>query len=236
MKVIYVRGGDKEAPEVARLSGMEYGSRNDYTVYAQPHMIDIHWTKYRWDKYLKVVSRWQPQIAMVADYERHVPAQQVYQQIADLKALGVSRVMVCPKFPGAVADIDREHMIAVSVPTEYAGFLPRRTELEGRDVHLLGGHPDQQAFLIHDRYSNAKVLTVDGNALALKAQKGQVWSQSKRDWFEVKSKVYSTTDLAIVSGKMIIHYLQHTPRWDMRKARMQRCMEYAGQLFSQEAA
>lgn len=233
MEVVYVRGGDKTAPEIARLSGMKYGSRNDYTVYSNDvFMIDIVWTSYVWSRYLDVIRRHKPQVAMVADWLPGIPAAQVYSQIADLEALGIERIMVCPKFHGAVADIDRKYVIAISVPTRYAGFLPQSAEVEGRDVHLLGGHPDQQAYCTHERYCYANIVTVDGNILALKAGLGAVWSETKGDWHEVALNRYSTIDLAIVSGKTVQSYLRsRAPRWDMRKARMQRCIEYLGMLF-----
>lgn len=34
MKLIYCRGGDESAPKVAKLAGMLYGTRYDYTPYA----------------------------------------------------------------------------------------------------------------------------------------------------------------------------------------------------------
>lgn len=234
MQIVYVRGGDKTAPEIARLSGMAYGSRNDYKVYSDDvYMIDIEWDAYHWPRYLDVIRRHKPQVAMVADWLPGIPVAQVYRQIADLEALGISRVMVCPKFEGAVADIDRKYIVAISVPTRYAGFLPQSSEVEGRDVHLLGGHPDQQAYCMTERYRYAQVVTADGNILARKANEwGAFWSADKGDWQDMRAQGCKTRDLAVRSGLEIRDYLARPqPRWDMRKDRMQKCIEYMRRLL-----
>lgn len=233
MKVVYVRGGDKTAPEVARRSGMAYGSRNDYKVYSDDvFMIDIVWTNYVWSRYLAKVAAHKPKVAMVADWLPGIPAEQVYNQIADLEALGVERVMVCPKFAGAAADIDRKHIIAISVPTRYAGFLPDAYETEGRDVHFLGGHPDQQAYCRMERYAVSNVITLDGNVLALKAWKGSIWNPVRGDWLDLRGRGHKSFDLAVRSGLEIQDYFsRRCPTWDMRKDRMQRCVERGRMLL-----
>lgn len=207
MIFVYCRGGDKTAPEVAKAAGIEYGVRGDYKPYAPPYMIDVKWRNYDWPRYLRLMEQYAPSVAMVPDYESPEQLPKLLKQIADLESL-VGRVMVCPKFDGALADIDTRHLVALSVPTEYAGFLPDRAELIGRDIHLLGGHPDQQAYLIRRRYAGLNIVSADGNVLGFKANKGMVWSELRGDWWQTwPSLGYSSVSLAIVSAKTILPYL-----------------------------
>lgn len=179
----YVRGGEPDAVTVARWAGCAYGVRNDYKAYAQSFMLDIHWTDYDWNEYMQIVATQHPVQAMVPDYESPLQKARLYEQIADLRAAGVLRVMCCPKFAGAVADIPADCVLAISVPTEYAGFLPSES-LAGRKLHLLGGHPDQWIYVKRYRYPRAHILSIDGNIAGLKAQTQQYWDCG---WREVEA-------------------------------------------------
>jgi hypothetical protein len=123
------------------------------------------------------------------------------QQIDDLRSFGV-KVLVCPKFVGATSYIPLDCRIAISVKTTYAGFEPDPSEVAGRDLHLLGGHPDQQAYMIHFKYKNARVVSADGNILGYKAAVGQMWAQGT--WKRVNG---STHQIAVQSAKNVISYL-----------------------------
>jgi len=208
MDIVYVRGGDKLAPKVAKMSGMAYGTRHDYVSYGDVYMLDIHWTDYDWADYLAIIAQHKPTLAMVADYEYPSQRELMLQQIEDLRALGVPRIMCCPKFDGAVTDIPDDCIVAVSITTGYAGFMPQAAEVAGRKLHLLGGHPDQQARAI-ELYANATVVSVDGNVLAFKAGHGQYWHESGR-WQAAPRKLYSTEELMIMSAKNIVAYLHST--------------------------
>src|SRR5690606_2799107 len=97
---------------------------------------------------------------------------------------GVERVMVCPKFPGAVSHIPAWCLVAVSVPTKYAGFLPSPDELRGRRVHLLGGSPQAQMRMAREYAGQGIVVSSeDGNMPAKVARFGDVWAAGK--WREV---------------------------------------------------
>lgn len=225
MKVVYVRGGDKLAPKIAELSGMEYGTRHDYKAYAPVYMLDIHWRDYDWVDYLAILTAHMPTLAMVADYEHPSQREMMHQQIADLRAIGIERVMCCPKFVGACADIPNDVILAISVPTGYAGFMPPPDEVGNRDVHLLGGHPDQQAYCIYHKYAAANVVSVDGNILALKAGYGQYWRETG-GWQKAKHKEFTSEELALKSAVNIVTYLhEYQAIFDgYVTARVKRCM------------
>lgn len=194
--LVYIRGADKLAPETARIAGIPYGIRNDYYPYADPLFLDIHWTNYDWNDYCQLVSRFHPIYAMVPDYEHPSQKERMLRQIEDLKTLGVLRVGVCPKFEGAVKDIPMDCVLAISVPTQYAGFLPNEA-LTDRKIHLLGGHPDQWMYLIRYRYPKAHFLSMDGNIMGLKAGLRQYWH---RGWNKVPDGIeINKTRLAALS-------------------------------------
>ena len=215
MEIVYVRGGDKTAPEIARESGMLYGTRHDYTPYDTVYMLDINWKRFYWTDYLNKVKKYTPVMAMCADYERpecetdyqwYHRRRTLYQQIRDLKPL-VKYVMVCPKFTGAIAHIPTWCIIAISVPTSYAGFLPEYKELNGRRVHLLGGRPEIQADMIKRlRGLNIEIVSVDGSYHAMKAGHGQWFSEGR--WLQVRSKTISNIELTIGSGRNIVKLLR----------------------------
>lgn len=207
LKVFYVRGGDKTAPDIATASGMAYGTRNDYKAYAPVQMIDIKWTNYDWARYIRRVDEYRPPMAMVADYESPDQKELLYSQIRDLERLQIQRIMICPKFDQAVKDVPLDFIIAVSVPTTYAGFLPDYSHLKGRSVHLLGGRPEKQAEILQKIIgAGANVVSVDGSYHAMKAAHGQ-WFDGGR-WLQVGQRSESTVDLTIASGKNIGRYLE----------------------------
>jgi len=177
---IWVQGNNRKVPAIARYAGMAYGTRHDDTPRAWPFMVDINWKRYDWDDYLHKIRRWRPVMAMVPDYEHEGQRMQLYRQIDDLQAAGVLRVLVCPKFNGAVKHIPWRCVVAVSVPSSYAGFVPDYRELAGRRVHLLGGSPNKQKEMITQMLgSGVRVWSLDGNSHNAASAKGTVWADDK---------------------------------------------------------
>lgn len=212
--LIGCRGNDPDAPRLLKAEGWEYGFRSDQVPYAKPYFIDIHWRDYDWSSHLAIVNEYHPLIAMVADYERRSDKQRMWQQVADIEAVGV-RPMVCPKFTGAVADIPDIAIVAISVPTVYAGYLPEPAELIGRDLHLLGGHPDQWIILMR-RYQGAQVLSADCSAIFQKAQYGAFWSARHNTWRYVKNS-FHTHSLTRMSARNFWRYLNNPPEFFVRQ-------------------
>lgn len=172
---VWVQGNNRQVPEMARTAGMAYGTRHNDTPRDYPFMLDIHWSNYEWQDYMHKVATWRPVMAMAPDFERIDQRRALYQQIRDLKAAGVLRVMVCPKFHGAVRYIPTWCVAAISVKSRYAGFEPDAAELTGRKMHLLGGSPSRQ-FAALARYGGVgRVLSLDTNTSTASAKYGSEW-------------------------------------------------------------
>lgn len=172
--VIYCAGGNRRLAAIAREAGMLYGTRHDDSPAYRPYMVDINWKAYHWHgDYLPKIMAWQPVMAMVPDYEHEWQRGAMLTMAQQLVERGVERVMVCPKFPGAVAHIPDWCLVAVSVPSSYAGFLPDPAELVGRRVHLLGGSPQVQMRLAREYAGRGiTVSSVDGNSVNLASSRG----------------------------------------------------------------
>jgi N-acetylglutamate synthase-like GNAT family acetyltransferase len=178
---IHVQGGNSKIPGWARKEGMGYGSRHDRKPFDFPLMLDIEFKKYEkapvetWAEYVEKVKLHRPVIAMAADYFRPEQRDEMLAHVAALKALGVLRVMVCPKFHGAIKDIPQDCIVAVSMPSEYASFIPEDSELAGRKVHLLGGNPND----LRRAVLKWNVISADFNVHERNAQKGTVFRDGR---------------------------------------------------------
>lgn len=199
-----VFGGNAKAPEWARKSGMAYGVRNDTNAAAWPFMLDIRWKDYNWNDYMALVRQYRPVMAMAADYEHLSQRRELYRQIRDLKAAGVMRVMVCPKFNGAAKHIPSWCVLAVSVPSQYAGFLPADlSEYKGRRLHLLGGTPAGQIDLITKfGGAGATVISLDGNSHESAAKRGSHFESGK--WRRKAGQAADYEQTIVYSGRRIV--------------------------------
>lgn len=189
---VIVRGANRDVPDIARKSGCAYGVRHDQKAQGWPFMVDVEWKRLKrvtgeWQRVLDVVAETHPVMAMVQDWEPEVSRAVIEQQIADLRALGVLRIMVCPKQDDVIQFIPQDCVVAVSIPTDYAGYLPRVTDLKGRMVHLLGGTPHQQKeYIVKYAGVGARVLSTDGNKHIGVAQKGTTYHDGM--WRMAKSR------------------------------------------------
>lgn len=222
-----VRGKDRMAPAVSRRSGMAYGVRHTDAPHDWPFAVDIHWRDYDWTDYMAKIRAWKPVQALVADYEHPSQRRQMYRQIRDLRAAGVLRVLVCPKFDGAVAHIPSWCVVAVSVPSTYAGFMPALSELRGRRVHLLGGTPvkwfgqggrkrdmSSTGYIAAITGAGGKVISADGNGHVKVAQKGTYWLDGR--WIAARDNT-PPMELAIFSGRNIVKQLNEFAAYQQPK-------------------
>lgn len=209
---ILVQGTNRRMPEVARRSGWAYGTRNAEIPRDWCYQLDIEWRNYVWTEYLDLVRQIRPFAALVPDYEHRSQRRTMLNRIEHLKALGVMRVLVCPKFDGAVADIPADCVVAVSIPSSYAGFVPHYHELNGRRVHLLGGSPPkwfgarskQQSatgYIAGMVGAGAQVISVDGNAHTGAAEGGILWHDHR--WIKPDEPV-DLYGFSVRSGRAIL--------------------------------
>lgn len=178
---IHVQGGNPKHAEICQSIGIPYGTRNTDKAYGTVFMLDVNWEqfkkgKFSWNNYLETVTQLNPIQVMTVDYESPSEYDSLMGQIQDLRDLGTLRIMVCPKFNGAIADIPHDCIVGVSVPSKHAGFLPDPSQLSGRRVHLLGGSPPKQRhYTMVYRGHGAIVQSVDGNSHEAASSKGSVW-------------------------------------------------------------
>lgn len=205
MKYVLVRGGTKAAPIISSETNWLYGIRHDKKAYASVHMLDVNWEAYNWGDVCEKITRYQPVMALVPDFEDISQLGQVLTRIAQLQDLGVSEILVCPKFAEAVPLLPLSVVIAVSVPSIYAGYIPPLEQLRGRRVHLLGGNPFKQADLIRKINGvGGCVQSLDANGFVQKAGLGQFWQHG--NWVQTRGKKWTDTELAIASAQNLKRY------------------------------
>jgi hypothetical protein len=221
---ILVQGTNRQMPRVARASGMAYGTREIEIPREWVYQVDIDlaaaegdWRRYEWGRYLRKIQQWRPAAALVVDYFEPDQKATMLRQIEDLKGLGVLNILVCPKFEGAVKDIPQDCIVAISIPSTYAGYVPPLHELTGRRVHLLGGTPVQwfgqkgkrrnksaTGYVAMFQGAGATVVSVDGNSHTGLAEQGGWWASGVSNFDRNPFCLY---DLAILSGRNIVRDL-----------------------------
>lgn len=212
---ILVQGNNAEIPRIARESGWAYGTRAAEQPRDWAYQVDLEftpdWRAFDWQTYLTQIRAWKPVAALALDYFEPAQLPTLLAQIDDLKMAGVLRVLVCPKFDGALAGIPADCIVAVSVPSTYAGFVPDFAELHERKVHLLGGSPPKWFGSRRSRNSatgiiaalqgaGAKVVSVDGNAHTQAAERGGIWSGGVWDFSARPLDMYG---FMVTSGRNI---------------------------------
>ncbi len=181
MDVIYCAGGGKILAEIAIQEGFLYGSRSD-DIREFPRcngLIDINWKKYNWEDHLKAVKSHQPKYAVVPDIEDRKCLRKALEMAEILEEV-CGRVIIVPKRHDIIKKIPQKYIIGISVPTSYSGFIPFTSELKNREIHLLGGSPNQQKELWR-YYKKMKVCitSVDINCHNKVSNFGNYWNGYK---------------------------------------------------------
>lgn len=217
MKVLvtFVAGNNTFHPEVAYHAGMAYGTQQYDKPRNWPFMLDVEFDpdKQDWNDYMDKVCRYHPVMAMVTDYMHPTERPRLYKQIRDLKAAGVLRVMVCPKFEGAIDHIPTWCVVAISAPAKsekFKGWLPDNwSGYKTRRVHILGGTPVTQAYLYDSlKKAEARVISVDGNGFQKNATLSVIWSDGR--WYRQQNGNWehgSYEETLIKSARNIQSYL-----------------------------
>ena len=180
MDVIYCAGGNSRLARIAIGEGFLYGARSDDIRHLRcDGLIDINWKRYDWHRYLDAVDAHRPRYAVVPDILHAGGVDRAIEQAEQIQQY-CGKPIVVPKVHGVVDRIPNRHVIGVSVPTSYAGFLPDVAELHGRSVHLLGGSPRQQRDLWkYYTYMGIAVLSLDINCHSKASDFGSYWNGSR---------------------------------------------------------
>jgi len=185
---IFCQGNNKTFPAIAHKSGVAYGTRSCEKAQGYPFMLDIKWNNYKWDAHIQKTIDYAPVMVCAPDYTDKSQYQDLMDKIQELRDLGVLRIVVIPKFKGAVDDIPNDCIIGISVPSSYAGYVlgdEDVAKIRGRMVHLLGGSPkSQMAFYKYYTDNGIHVISMDGNGFQKNASFGVffedgIWKQPK---------------------------------------------------------
>jgi GNAT superfamily N-acetyltransferase len=202
---ILVQGTNREMPRIARETGWAYGVRAIEKPRDWCFQVDLEfsedWRSFDWQTYIEQIRAWKPVAALALDYFEPAQLPTLLAQIDDLRAAGVMRVLVCPKFHGAVKDIPTDCIVAISIPSSYAGFVPHFSELRGRKVHLLGGSPPKwfgsqrsqnnaTGYIAAVQGAGATIISVDGNAHTARAEQGAIWRDCVWDFSAAPVDLY----------------------------------------------
>ena len=181
MDIIYCAGGGKILAEIAIQEGFLYGSRSD-DIREIPRcngLIDVNWKKYDWEDHLKAVKNHRPKYAVVPDIESWKSLDRALEMAKALEEI-CERVIIVPKQHGITSNIPLKYIIGISVPTSYSGFIPFSRELINRDIHLLGGSPNQQKELWqYYMKMNIHITSVDINCHNKVSSFGKYWNGHK---------------------------------------------------------
>jgi hypothetical protein len=177
MDLIYCAGGNKRLANIAIEEGFLYGARSDDIRDLRCNgLIDINWKEYNWESHVNLVAQHKPKYAVVPDILQKRQLEKVLSYAEELKAY-CERVIIVPKLHNIIKLIPRNFVIGISVPTSYAGFLPKTDELVDRKVHFLGGSPRQQRELWkHYTKWGIHVTSVDGNSHSKASDYGSYWN------------------------------------------------------------
>lgn len=181
-ELIYCAAGNPAFARAALAAGWLYGARLPawFDTALPLHFADQDWKAPDRAAYLAALARHRPAVATVLDLERPAQLPEVLSW-AEGAAASVARVVVIPKFSGAVDSLPSRVgkariILGYSVPTSYGGTDVPLWEFAGRPVHLLGGSPQAQLRL--GRYLD--VVSLDGGMVQQQANCCRFWAPRYR--------------------------------------------------------
>lgn len=179
MEIIFCASNSKRFTPIAIENGWLYGARLPGTVHAKLYFSDQKYQKPNRIAYMKAVKEHKPNIASVIDWEK--PEQ--YQEVMDW-AFEVSehtnQIMIIPKVSGMVEKIPetingKKVILGFSIPTSNGATNLLIWEFSGREIHLLGGSPENQYEYFMYLNNCGKVVSLDCNYTMMKAGHCQYW-------------------------------------------------------------
>lgn len=167
--LIWCADGNLQHSRIAVDAGWLYGVRLPAKGMLEDvplHFADQDWKKPDRKKYMALLAQHRPDMATVLDWEEPEQYGEVMAWAEEASHHVKSAVLVVAKVPGSVGDVPldlngKEVRVAYSVPTSYGGSPVGLWELQGRNVHLLGGSPQKQLEI--RSYLGGHVKSADGN-------------------------------------------------------------------------
>ena len=214
---IMIHGGQPKTPVFCERSGWYYGVQFGYKSYAPCKMLD--YVQGDWQTYLQALQSTGATQAVVADFRERDEYKVIHKRMVDVAAIGVTPIVVA-KFHGSLRLIPEyvlgiKSRVGLSVPTGHMndGFLPDIAEFKAfssvtRDLHLLGGHPDQWLYLKKYYADVADTVSIDGNTMYRHAfQYGKMWSRNGY-YHEFRGQCKSTNAMTIASMRNAVRYFE----------------------------
>lgn len=189
MFLIYCAGSNPVLAQIAQEEQWLLGVRSDRKDYGFPiAFVDIEYRQPDFAAHLARVKELKPWAAIVPDLsETAVDKDDVARAIKQAEQLRryCRFAFITPKLPGQIALIPQEFPLAYSVKTSYGEAKYFWWELEGRQVHLLGGSPQEQMKLYRYVSTIAQVVSADGNmSQKLAISHAKYWQARRPWWFE----------------------------------------------------
>jgi Family of unknown function (DUF6610) len=139
---------------------------------------DVRYAQPDFARHLDMVRRFRPRYATVPDLsELEVSHHDIERALRQAESLApyCGLVLFVPKLPGQIRCLPQGAAIGYSVPTRYGGAHYGLHELEGHQVHLLGGSPHQQLALYWYLSRIASVKSLDCNMFQRISGSGKFW-------------------------------------------------------------
>ena len=209
MDMIFCYGGNKKTCAIAVENGWLYGSQPTTTYTSDISFVDLDFKKLGDEtyiaKYLRFVKRIRPKHTVLPDAFTQDDLKRIYE-CAESLAEYTQNFIVVPKFSGCVERLPEmlygnRLIFGYSVPTRYGGTSVPLWEFLGKPVHLLGGSPKKQRYLL----DYLDVVSLDGNYCSKIA--GYGWYISDKDLSESRANASTHwLDLVSLSLKNISTY------------------------------
>lgn len=161
--LIYSSAGNARFASLALQYGWHAGARLPSTVYAAPFFSDQDWRAPVKDVYMSQLAIHRPTLATVLDWERYDQMEDVFEWAEEAAAFAETIIIIpkvfhtVPMIPHSIGG--KPVRLGYSVPTEHGGTPLPLWDFRGREIHLLGGSPQEQLRL--SRHLN--VVSADTN-------------------------------------------------------------------------
>ena len=204
MDLIFCAGGNKRFADIAIEAGFFYGSQLPETVYHAPYLVDQDWKEPNRVAYMDALKFWMPPVATVLDWEvtqARPCADANFKETmcwAEEASQYAGAIIIIPKVVGVVHRIPRmvggkPIILGYSIDTGYGGTKCDLSEFAGRDIHLLGGSPQEQMRIWRELHlpgmrllpfdDSPRVVSVDGNMAQKQAiRRNRVWQAETPKW------------------------------------------------------
>ena len=192
--LIHCAAGNKRFADIALAAGFRYGAQLPNTTYCPPYFVDLDPNKFpdkvRYIGAIKALDQ-APSLITTPDIDELDQIPRALEWAEEVAALQPERVLIITRGVGIAQHIPEiiggvKIRLAYSVPTTHGGAVAFLWEFGQREVHLLGGSPNEQMKL--RRYLN--VASADGNYLQKVALIGaMVWHTKKPHWRTLSSVI-----------------------------------------------